>query len=157
MTERFWTKDKTSILTSGWRAGKSAGLLAREFGCSRNAVVGKLKRLDMIGFGRPTLKRLPADAMSEAAKRAWADTDIRAKRVAGARRSWRKRKAAMSTSDRVSEAADENDRLRAALESLTKDPPPTLSREPDTDCEVVLKMRAIARAALSHPNQMEPK
>lgn len=53
------------------------------------------------------------------------------------------------------EAADENDRLRAALESLTKDPPPTLSREPDTDCEVVLKMRAIARAALSHPKGTE--
>lgn len=51
----------------------------------------------------------------------------------------------------------ENERLRAALESLTKDPPPTLSREPDTDCEVVLKMRAIARDALSHPNQTEPK
>ncbi len=42
----------------------------------------------------------------------------------------------------------ENVRLRLALESLTKDPPTTLAREPDTDCEVVLKMRAIARAAL---------
>jgi len=37
--------------------------------------------------------------------------------------------------------------LRAALESLTKDPPPTLD-EPDTDAEVVIKMRAIAREAL---------
>lgn len=46
----------------------------------------------------------------------------------------------------------ENERLTGVLESLTKDPPPTLSREPDTDCEVVLKMRAIARAALSQQN-----
>jgi hypothetical protein len=42
----------------------------------------------------------------------------------------------------------DNERLRAALESLTRDPPASLAREPDTDCEVVLKMRAIARAAL---------
>jgi hypothetical protein len=52
--------------------------------------------------------------------------------------------------------AAEIDRLRAlnaelvaALESLTKDPPRTLPREPDEDWEVVVKMRAIARAALS--------
>jgi hypothetical protein len=52
--------------------------------------------------------------------------------------------------------AAEIDRLRAlnaelvaALESLTKDPPRTLPREPDEDCEVIVKMRAIARAALS--------
>jgi hypothetical protein len=37
----------------------------------------------------------------------------------------------------------------AALESLTKDPPSSLSGEPDTDCEVVLKMREIAREALA--------
>jgi hypothetical protein len=39
-------------------------------------------------------------------------------------------------------------RLRAALESLTKDPPATLD-EPDADWEVIVKMRAIARAALN--------
>lgn len=60
--------------------------------------------------------------------------------------------AASVQNDRLIEAYIENNRLRAALESLTKDPPATLSREPDTDCEVVLKMRAIARAALA-PNQ----
>jgi hypothetical protein len=53
-------------------------------------------------------------------------------------------------------AAAEIDRLRAlnaelvaALESLTKEPPRTMPREPDEDWEVVVKMRAIARAALS--------
>jgi len=45
-------------------------------------------------------------------------------------------------------AADEIERLRTALESLTKDPPATFPREPDTDDEVIIKMRAIARAAL---------
>jgi hypothetical protein len=44
-------------------------------------------------------------------------------------------------------AADEIGRLRAALESLTADPPSTLD-EPDEDWEVIVKMRAIARAAL---------
>jgi hypothetical protein len=45
--------------------------------------------------------------------------------------------------------AAEVNRLRIALESLTKDPPPTLD-EPDEDWEVVVKMRAIAQAALDH-------
>jgi hypothetical protein len=47
------------------------------------------------------------------------------------------------------EAADQIERLRAALESLTKDPPSTLAREPDEDAEVIIKMRAIAREALT--------
>jgi hypothetical protein len=42
----------------------------------------------------------------------------------------------------------ENERLRAVLESLTKDPPATLAREPDEDWEVIVKMRAIAHAAI---------
>jgi hypothetical protein len=46
------------------------------------------------------------------------------------------------------EAAAEIERLRATLESLTKDPPASLAREPDEDWEVIIKMRAIARAAL---------
>lgn len=49
--------------------------------------------------------------------------------------------------DDLKEAADEIERLRAALESLTEDPPSTLD-EPDEDWEVIVKMRAIARAAL---------
>jgi len=48
----------------------------------------------------------------------------------------------------VREQGFEIERLRATLESLTKDPPSTLAREPDTDDEVIIKMRAIARAAL---------
>ena len=41
----------------------------------------------------------------------------------------------------------EIERLRAALQSLTTDPPATLD-EPDTDAEVIIKMRDIARRAL---------
>ena len=47
------------------------------------------------------------------------------------------------------DAAYEIERLRAALESLTKDPPATFAREPDDDAEVIIKMRAIARDALT--------
>ena len=47
----------------------------------------------------------------------------------------------------VCELNREIERLRAALQSLTKDPPATLD-EPDTDDEVIIKMRAIARDAL---------
>lgn len=49
------------------------------------------------------------------------------------------------------------DALLATLENLTKDPPRTLAREPDTDAEVIIKMRAIARAALSPEQQREGK
>jgi protein subunit release factor A len=43
------------------------------------------------------------------------------------------------------EAVAEIERLRAALESLLVDPPAT----PDTDAEVIVKMREIAREALT--------
>jgi hypothetical protein len=52
----------------------------------------------------------------------------------------------------LGKARAENERLRAALESLTEDPPATLD-EPDADWEVIVKMRAIATAALD--NQQE--
>lgn len=50
------------------------------------------------------------------------------------------------------ELLDEIMRLRAVLESLTKDPPSTLAREPDEDWEVIVKMRKIASDALAFPN-----
>jgi len=40
------------------------------------------------------------------------------------------------------------DSVRGVLEWLLEDPPATLD-EPDTDAEVIVKMRAIVRAALS--------
>jgi hypothetical protein len=48
----------------------------------------------------------------------------------------------------IEEAINEIERLRKALESLTEDPPSTLD-EPDQDYEVIIKMRAIARDALT--------
>lgn len=51
-------------------------------------------------------------------------------------------------------AADEIERLRAVLESLTEDPPATLD-EPDPDWEVIIKMRDIAREALGLPNGLK--
>ena len=45
-------------------------------------------------------------------------------------------------------AFTQRDILMKALESLLVDPPATLD-EPDTDCEVIVKMRAIARDALA--------
>jgi hypothetical protein len=46
-------------------------------------------------------------------------------------------------------AADEIERLRAALESLIEDPPATLD-EPDADWVIINKMRTIARQALKN-------
>jgi hypothetical protein len=49
--------------------------------------------------------------------------------------------------DKIDALIDEIERLQAALQSLTKDPPAILD-EPDTDAEVIIKMREIARRAL---------
>ena len=49
---------------------------------------------------------------------------------------------------RMSEAEGEVEGLRKALEQMLVDPPSTLD-EPDTDAEVIMKMREIARAALT--------
>jgi len=56
----------------------------------------------------------------------------------------------------LADAKAEIERLRAALQSLTKDPPPSLAREPDTDAEVIIKMREIARRALTSPTIARP-
>ena len=47
----------------------------------------------------------------------------------------------------IAEQRAEIRRLRAALLSLLNDPPPTLD-EPDTDGEVIMKLRRLIRAAL---------
>lgn len=52
------------------------------------------------------------------------------------------------------ELGQENERLRAVLEILAKDPPATLD-EPDSDSDVIKKMRAIARAALDHEQSLD--
>lgn len=48
----------------------------------------------------------------------------------------------------LDDAADRIEALEGALRQMAKDPPPNLD-EPDLDFEVIEKMRAIARAALS--------
>lgn len=50
--------------------------------------------------------------------------------------------------DTVMEDAEKLNRLRSVLASLLKDPPSTLD-EPDTDYEVIQKMRTIIREALA--------
>lgn len=56
-------------------------------------------------------------------------------------------KALATLKARAEQAERAVDVLEAALKSLTEDPPATLD-EPDEDWEVIVKMRAIARAAL---------
>jgi len=49
----FWTWALTERVKAMWADGKSAGVIAREIGTSRNAVIGKLHRL---GLKRPQVK-----------------------------------------------------------------------------------------------------
>lgn len=46
--------------------------------------------------------------------------------------------------------ASDVDRLRTALKKIAGPDPESTLDEPDLDCEVVVKLRAIARAALSN-------
>jgi hypothetical protein len=50
--------------------------------------------------------------------------------------------------ERALDAERDRDGLVKALEAMLVDPPATLD-EPDTDAEVIIKMRSIARDALS--------
>ncbi len=58
----------------------------------------------------------------------------------------------------LTEAADEIERLRRALELLTEELPEEMHTldEPDEDWEVIVKMRAIAREALSPSHHSLP-
>lgn len=46
-TDHVWTKDEDQRLTEGWLAGRSCVTLAKEFGVTKNAVVGRKSRLGL--------------------------------------------------------------------------------------------------------------
>src|SRR5215475_86814 len=43
----YWDQEAESVLRELWEQGVSSGLIAKEFGCTRNAVIGKVHRLDL--------------------------------------------------------------------------------------------------------------
>jgi GcrA cell cycle regulator len=43
----FWTREKTSFLKQCWRQGMSARWIAERMGATRNAVIGKVHRLEL--------------------------------------------------------------------------------------------------------------
>ena len=43
----FWTREKTSFLKQCWRQGMSARWIAERIGATRNAVIGKVHRLEL--------------------------------------------------------------------------------------------------------------
>lgn len=42
-----WTKEKIAVLRAMWRDGQSGGTIAAALGCTRNAVLGKIRRLGL--------------------------------------------------------------------------------------------------------------
>lgn len=46
-SDHVWTKDEDQRLTEGWLAGRSCVTLAKEFGVTKNAVVGHKSRLGL--------------------------------------------------------------------------------------------------------------
>src|SRR5215216_7011223 len=52
-----WDAEDVALLKKLWAVGQSAAQIARRFGCSRNAVCGRLTRLDLKrGHKPPTAK-----------------------------------------------------------------------------------------------------
>jgi hypothetical protein len=50
-----WTKKRIALLSEMWMSGYSSGECARRLGVSRNAAIGKLRRLGLLGRERPQL------------------------------------------------------------------------------------------------------
>jgi len=50
-----WTRKRIALLTEMWMAGYSSGECARRLCVSRNAAIGKLRRLGLLGRDRPQL------------------------------------------------------------------------------------------------------
>jgi len=57
--ETVWTQERIERLEELWAGGHSAGVVAREFGVTRSAVIGKVSRLKLAK--RPTQRRLDVD------------------------------------------------------------------------------------------------
>jgi GcrA cell cycle regulator len=49
MTSTPWTDDRVAAVTQLWAAGLSASQIAAQLGVTRNAVIGKLHRLGLLG------------------------------------------------------------------------------------------------------------
>lgn len=45
MTDHYWTEDRVARLRKLWAAGCSATVIAGQFGCTKNMVIGKVTRL----------------------------------------------------------------------------------------------------------------
>jgi hypothetical protein len=50
-----WTKKRIALLSEMWMSGYSSGECARRLCVSRNAAIGKLRRLGLLGRDRPQL------------------------------------------------------------------------------------------------------
>lgn len=62
----IWTQEQLDALHAGYHAGKSYGIIAHEMGMTRNAVIGKARRLGFVrdekrcGRPRQPITRLPS-------------------------------------------------------------------------------------------------
>ena len=60
--EATWTDERIELLKSHFAAGLSCREIANEIGVSRNAVIGKLSRLDLTREKKPTARRANANS-----------------------------------------------------------------------------------------------
>lgn len=58
-----WTDDSIERLKRRWKDGDSAGDIARAFGMTRNAVIGKLARLGLLGERKTPSRPVKAKAV----------------------------------------------------------------------------------------------
>lgn len=61
-----WTPERVDLLRLRWGQGRSAGDIMHDMpGFSRNAILGKLSRLGLVGAGKPVRKPRPHRARPE--------------------------------------------------------------------------------------------
>lgn len=88
-TNHFWTEHEEAELKRRWKAGQSSSVIATALGCSRNAVLGKLNRLGMLGnLSATELSR----RMSDRNNQYWSQRDRRQQQSTRAKAWWAKKR-----------------------------------------------------------------
>lgn len=63
-TEFEWTRERVVELTKFWASGLSASEIGRRMGITKNAVVGKVRRLDLAMRRQPPPPKRPASVVT---------------------------------------------------------------------------------------------
>ncbi len=73
-SNHFWTEPRMTALATCWQAGETALTISHMLGCTRNAVIGKLYAMGLIGAD--------PERSAKQARKKWREPAYRAKHLA---------------------------------------------------------------------------